>query len=378
MVRRTSVSRRALCVPRRRRAPCTTRAESLRRKDHAQPVDREGHVARQRALAIADGLGHDARHPDVALDRRDLGNLAWPRAELGLEPTDRRELDVLLAERRQHLLDVAQEHGTRPDQQHALGGEAAAVRVEQVRGTVQRDRGLARARSSADHEDAGKVGPDRLVLLGLDRRDDVAHAPGAVAFERAEERAFAAHLETGRLGRVAVEHLVVERGDLASVAGDEVAAAHDAHRRDRRRPVERLGDRRPPVDHQRRVVGVLHREPPDVIRVAVLEIEPAEAERRLADVEVGEAALGDVVGDVALEPGLVRAARPDVGVRLPHPPGRPAHRLEPRVGRVEVGLFALDFRVSDLVLHHARLPMGEERVYPGAFRAFPAAADPYP
>ena len=239
------------------------------------------------------------------------------------------------------------------------------MRIEEVGGTVEGDRGLAGAGTSADHQDAGQLGADRLVLLGLDRRDDVAHAPGAVALERTEQGAFACDLQSGRLGRVAVEHLVVERGDLASVPGDEVAPPHDSHWRDGRRPVEGFGDRSPPVDDQRRVVGVLHREAPDVIGVAGLEVEPPEAQGRFADVEVGEATLRDVVGDVALESGLVRATGADVGVRLPHSPRRFPHRLEPGVGRVEIGLFALDFGVSDLLFDHARLPTGEEKVYPG-------------
>ena len=55
------------------------------------------------------------------------------------------------------------------------------------------------------------------------------------------------------LDRVLVEHLVVEADDLAALAGDEVAAAHDRHRLDRGGPVEGLGDRRAPVDDERRV-----------------------------------------------------------------------------------------------------------------------------
>ena len=121
-----------------------------------------------------------------------------------------------------------------------------------------------------------------------------------------------------------VEHLVVEADELAALAGDEVAPAHDAHRLDRGRPVERLGDRRPPVDDERGVLRVFDREPPDVpvVDPESLHVEAAEHERRVADVEVGEAALGDVPGDVALEPGLVGAAGSHVGVRA-RAPARP-------------------------------------------------------
>ena len=85
------------------------------------------------------------------------------------------------------------------------------MRVEEVRGAVQRDCGLAGAGPARDDEHAGDVGADRLVLLGLDRRDDVAHAAGAVALERGEQRAFARDLEPGLARRPLVEHLVVER-----------------------------------------------------------------------------------------------------------------------------------------------------------------------
>jgi hypothetical protein len=61
---------------------------------------------------------------------------------------------------------------------------------------------------------------------------------------------------------------------------------------------------------------------------------------------LGEAALGDVVGDVALEPGLVGAARAHVGVGLAHLPRGLAHGLEPRVRRRDIGLFGGELRVD--------------------------------
>ncbi len=85
-----------------------------------------------------------------------------------------------------------------------------------------------------------------------------------------------------------------------------------------------------------------------------LEVEAAEHQGRLADVEVGEPALGHVPGDVALEPGLVGAARAHVGVGGPDPFGGRAHRFEPRVGRRDVGLLGGQLRV-DLVLQIAPL-----------------------
>ena len=66
----------------------------------------------------------------------------------------------------------------------------------------------------------------------------------------------------------------------------------------------------------------------------------------VADVEVGEPALGHVPGDVALEARLVGAARPDVGVRRADPLGRGAHRLQPGVRGVDVGLLGGELGVG--------------------------------
>ena len=88
-----------------------------------------------------------------------------------------------------------------------------------------------------------------------------------------------------------------------------MAAADDPHRRDGRGAVEGLGDGRSPVDDERGVLVVLDGEAPDVPGGGVVEVEAAEHERGVADVEVGQAPLGDVPCDVALEPGLVRPAR---------------------------------------------------------------------
>ena len=74
------------------------------------------------------------------------------------------------------------------------------MRVEQVRGAVQRNRGLAGARPALDDQHAVHRAADDLVLLALDRGDDVVHATGAVALERGEQRAGADHLDVGRLG----------------------------------------------------------------------------------------------------------------------------------------------------------------------------------
>ena len=77
---------------------------------------------------------------------------------VGDEVGEHRQLDAGLAERRQHLLDVAEEQPVGPDDEHALALEREAVRVEQVGGAVQRDDGLAGARTALHDEHAGQLG----------------------------------------------------------------------------------------------------------------------------------------------------------------------------------------------------------------------------
>jgi hypothetical protein len=73
-----------------------------------------------------------------------------------------------LAEARQDLLDVAQEHRRRPDDEHAAAGDPVAVRVEQVGGAMESDGGLAGAGAALDDQDAGERRADDPVLLGLE------------------------------------------------------------------------------------------------------------------------------------------------------------------------------------------------------------------
>ena len=62
--------------------------------------------------------------------------------------------------------------------------------------------------------------------------------------------------------------------------------------------------------------------------------------------------MGHVLGDVALEPGLVGAAPLDVGVGLRDPARRAAHRVEPRERPVDVALLCCQLGIG---LGHARL-----------------------
>ena len=127
--------------------------------------------------------------------------------------------------RRQHPLDVAHEHAAGADDQHAAALVAAAVGVEQVRRAVQRDDGLAGARAAGDRDDALAGRPDRLVLLGLDGRDDRVHRPVAGAGQLGHQRALADDRQVG-LG-LGVEQLVLDPDDLRAGAAQH-PAAYDA------------------------------------------------------------------------------------------------------------------------------------------------------
>jgi hypothetical protein len=136
-------------------------------------------VLAQRPLAVAHRPG---QHP--AMRRSPFTRAASPASTPGAgasvdEVGEHRQLDPGLAERGQHLLDVAEEEPVGADHEHALALEREPVGVEQVGGPVQRHHRLAGAGAALDDEHPGQRGPDDLVLLALDGGDDVAEAPGA-------------------------------------------------------------------------------------------------------------------------------------------------------------------------------------------------------
>lgn len=87
------------------------------------------------------------------------------------------------------------------------------VRVEEIRGPVERDRGLAGAGTALHHQDPAVVGADDRVLLGLERGNDVVHAAGAPGVERGEQCGLPGQLADRH--PVVVENLVVEPDDPA-------------------------------------------------------------------------------------------------------------------------------------------------------------------
>ena len=192
---------------------------------------------------------------------------------------------------------------------------------------MQRHGGLAGARPALDDQDAGQVGADHPVLLGLDGGDDVAHPAGPALPQGGQQGGVT--VEGGLLGLrqgVEVEHLVVEADDLPAV-GQQVPAADDALGVGGRGPVEGLGGRGPPVDQQRLVVGFRQAEAADVVPGAVVHVEAPEAQRQVADVEGGEPVLQVDGQGVAFLAPLVGAAglAPDpaeLGVELAPGPRR--------------------------------------------------------
>ena len=330
---------------------------------HAQVQQAVAHhqVVAQPTLAVAHRPAQHRGHAQVALDPGRQAQVA----ALDLDPVDQvgqhGQLDAGLAQRRQDLLDVAQEQPVGPHHQDALALEGEAVGVEQVGGPVQRHHGLARARTPLHHQHAGHLGPDDLVLLALDGGDDVAELPrtrglegrhqgpvpgdGGVPVVEAEPR------------RGVAEQLVLDVEQRAAPGG-EVATAGQAHRFAPGGPVEGLGHRSPPVDDHRLLVLVADRDAADVEgRGVVLAVDAPEAQRGVAQLELGEPLEHGVPDDVALEARLLGAAPTHLDHRG-HAGGRLPRRLEAGVGPIDVGLLGIEIGMCCHGLLRGRPPRG--------------------
>src|SRR5262249_37561553 len=128
-----------------------------------------------------------------------------------------------------------------------------------------------------DDQHTGLRRPDDLVLLGLDRGDDVAEAASAALFEGGDQARVAPKLRCIAVLAVdvladaempAAEELVLDVEELATLDG-EMPAPHEAHRVAAGGSVERLGPRRPPVDDDGLAMVVGHGEAPEVERLDV-------------------------------------------------------------------------------------------------------------
>ncbi len=203
---------------------------------------------------------------------------------------------------------------------------------------MEADRSLARTRAALDHERWLRLARDEAVLVGLDRRDDVAHARVAGALELLEEEVVE---RARRVGEGAVERLVADPGERPAPQA-EPPPERDAVRRSRRRGVERARGRRLPVDDQHAVV-VVHPTAADVERVLHgVDVDAAEAEDLLGRFVRREPPVhprldppgGDVEAVLADAGGVHRAEQ------------RLSHALEALVRVVEIGLLGGDVRMG--------------------------------
>lgn len=218
-------------------------------------------------------LAQHLEHPRGALDPGDggvvVGGGALDAGRLVGERADGTDRDLpLLAQRGQHAFGVRdQERGRRYDEDAAR--VTPPVLVEEVRGAVQGDGRLAGAGAAGDLGDRGGGGADHQVLFGLDGGDDVPHGVAAGLAERSHQGAVPDHRQLGAVqvrGQLGAHQVVLDPEYLAALGADD-PAAHDPAGFLRRRPVERCGSRRAPVDDQRRVVGVEDPDPADVQRL---------------------------------------------------------------------------------------------------------------
>lgn len=214
---------------------------------------------------------------------------------------------------------------------------------------------------------------DDLVLLALDRRDDVAELSRAGFLECGDEGTLAD--DGARLELVAClpEELVVDAAQHPTGRG-EVAPPDQAHRFAARGAVERLGHGGAPVDDDRLRRRVGHGDASDVEAVAFQAsrrrrtgfvgselIDPAEAERLVADLGLGEPLVGLLDHDVAFVPGLEGAA--GTGLHLgAHGAGLFASAFEAGVGVVDVRLLCFQFGIrghgdTSAVLRFRRAPV---------------------
>ncbi|WP_308103673.1 hypothetical protein [Actinocorallia sp. API 0066] len=250
----------------------------------------------------------------VALERGALDRLR--RGGAAEQVRDGRLVHLDLAQGGQHVADVGQEGPVRPDDEHARPAQPLPVREQQIGGPVKADRGLAGAGGALDADGTAEFGPDDDVLLRLDRRDDVAHRPGARPLDLLGE-------QPGRGEVATVQVLVLERGERAAPE-PEAAPPGDAHRGARPGLVEGARDGRAPVQHEGGAFVIVDVPASDVDGFGkvgpVGVVEPTEEQRGVGVVGQGpdaqvEQGFEDLLGD----PVSRRVGRQGRGV-LPHPP----------------------------------------------------------
>ena len=293
-----------------------------------------------------DRAGRDHRdHAVVTLHRGGLGTVEPGDAEAQRQQLVDSGLGRRrLTEGRQHLADVAEEHGIRTHDEHAVARQALPMLVEQERGPVEADRGLARPRSALHDEATFERGADDRVLLGLDRGDDVAHLAGTGPTQLGEQRV----RDTAGSGhRVGIGEVLVEEVLQLAAAEHVSTAALEPERVGERRPVEGRRHLGPPVNDHGRAVVVLHVAATDVPAITGLMVDAAETQRTGVVGKRGEPALelplhGNRVGFVRGQDSLVG----DLGR------GPSSHRFEAALREPQTGALRRHIWVG----HDKKLP----------------------
>ena len=352
-------------------------------------------IGSQWTLAIAQRALEEADHAGITLDPGSGARVVGTDTHLGHEVSQDRELDPGLTQGREHLFDIPEEQTIGADDQHTLTLEREAMRVEQIGRSMQGHDGLARPRTSLDHEHPGQRGADDLVLLALDGGDDVTEATGTRRLERAEQRTLTGHhwLGLGRghpqRGESVAEQFVLDTQQL-SATGGEVTTAGQPHRRPAGGPIERLCDRCPPIHDDGILITVGDRDTSDVEAldpdsgesagagdsrgldrgapitfivdlVTELSIDPAEAQRGVAELQLRESVHDGVVDHLSFEAGLFGTAPShlDHGGETTRSAAR---GIEAGVGLIDIGLFGDEIRMWS---HRLPRKRGRATVPPG-------------
>jgi hypothetical protein len=148
-------------------------------------------------------------------------------------------------------------------------------------------------------------------------------------------------------------------------AGGEVPSPGQAHVVAAGGPVERFGHRCAPVDDDRVLLVVAHRDPADVVRRRIVDrVDAPEAQGRISEVQLGQPVQHRVPDDVAFEASLLGAAPADLHHGA-QPGGRLPGVLEELIGPVDVGLFRLEIGVCHGLLCWVDRPRPTEPVRSG-------------
>ncbi len=330
--------------------PTTGFTDDLSRVANAetQPLNTKAdvEVLEQGPFAIVDRLRKHLHHAKVTLD--DCGGFIVELVDPHPRPqqiAEHRDLDTGLAKRWQNLLDVGEEQPVRADNEDALALKGKAVGIKEVGGSMEGDDRFAGAGPALHQQDAGHRSANDLVLLALDRGDDVAEPASARRFDRGDECTLAPHLAFADSQREITEQFIVD-SEQRSAAGGEVPPPLDTHGLAPSSPVERLGNRRAPVDDDRILLAVPDAETTDVEGFArFLQVNSAKHEGSVTEVQLCQSLDRHLNDRLAFVSVLFSAA----SLRL-IPAGDPRCALagvfHARVRQVEIRLLCIEFGMT--------------------------------